>query len=55
MLGFAMTELQGLAMSAQAGECASWEAERVRLTMKASLCGYVKTQRGSVDGRRRAA
>jgi hypothetical protein len=45
MLGFAMIELQALTTSAGAGKSANWWLGHVKLTMRASLCGYVETQR----------
>lgn len=52
MLGFARVRLRGLVVGAKAGKSANWDAVYAELTMRASLCGYVETQRESEDCRR---
>lgn len=52
MLGFAMMELRESARSAGAGKSANWGNKHAVLTMRASLCRYVETQRRSEDCRR---
>ena len=52
MLGFARVRLRGLVVGAKAGRSANWDAVYAELTMRASLCGYVETQRESEDCRR---
>jgi hypothetical protein len=47
-----MMELRRSATSARAGRSANWCTAHAALTMRASLCGYLETRRGSEDCRR---